>query len=311
MKVDRVSMIGGILATAMTPAVVVGQAEAVDPRLMPLSTHFKVDDTDPEAHLPSEEERVKRPLDVGYLLMDLDERAEASRTSGNWNAALKYHRAGAALMPDRAISFALVCQDYEKLSMRKEALEACGTALSLPGAKLEHFVRFVQLVTTRPGEPDATEVTDALLAIEHVKKQPGGRLAGFELQCELSVRTHDKAALRECSQEIARAAPGTPRAISFAWALAMEDRDFARAESVLAEAAKGAIDKQALAKMERALAQAKDPQTAADALPGEPDDASSAGLSHPMVRWLIGLIALLLLGLGIGRRLVRGGSLSR
>lgn len=265
---------------------------------LPLSKHFRIDDADPEASLPSDEQRAKYPVEVGYLLMDLDARADLARKRGDHAAAVRYHRAGLDLMPDRAVSFFLVCEDYEQLGERRKALEACGSALALPGAKLDHFVRFVHLVTSTEGELDAAEVEDAERAIAHVKQQKGAELAGFELQCELSVRTKDVAALEECSEALLASAPDAPRALTFAWALAMEQQDYERARSLLAKAKEGGISDEAHSKMLLALDAAR------------PADGSDGSLSRlfagPRRWWLLGSSVAVLLGLALARLLVRG-----
>lgn len=300
MRSEHLYVIGGLAAVLISaPA----HANDVDEsgQVMPMSLHFRIDDSDPEAHLPSAEEQQKRPLEVGYMLMDLDERAELAKKRGDYRQALKYHRAGQKLMPDRAVSHALMCEDYERLGMRREAVESCGTALGLPGAKPEHFVRFVHLVASRPGELDPAELKDARAAIAHVKQQKATALVGAELQCELAVRAKDVNALEQCTEELNRAAPLTPRAVSFSWALAVERGDLMGARTLLAKAKAAGVDTQAVAKMERATDQLE-----RDRQREEVGARLSRGGDLPAVRWLLALLVVALIGLLLGRRIVRG-----
>ena len=218
----------------------------------PISGRFAVDADDPEAHLPSAAEADKHPLDWGYLLMELDERALAARKRDDWKAAAKFHRAAAKLVPDRAIAFAHLCTDYEKAGQRTEAVASCFKAMNLEGAKLEYFTHFVHLVAGRPGGVDKKEVTDAKAAIEHLKGEPKARSLGYELQCELSLSTHDDSALAECSKELRTVYPHAPKATSFAWTLALRRGDFVLARKLIKDGKRDGMDKAVLDTMERA-----------------------------------------------------------
>ena len=217
-----------------------------------ISGRFTLNLADPEAHLPSTAEANKYPLDWGYLLMELDERAIAARKQNDWKSAIKFHRATAKLVPDRAISFAHLCTDYEKAGQRTEAVTSCFKALNLEGSKLEYFTHFIRLVADRPGGVDAKEVTDAKAAIEHLKGEPTARSLGYELQCELSLSTHDDAALAECSKELRQVYPHTLKPTSFAWTLALRRGDFTLARKLLKDAKRDGMDKAVLDTMERA-----------------------------------------------------------
>ncbi|MDB4986872.1 MAG: hypothetical protein JWN04_2050 [Myxococcaceae bacterium] len=247
-----------VLALALDASlgIVAAHAQSVAPSAIPKGL-FTVNDQDPEANLPDEDQAAKHPLDWGYLLMSIDERAEEAQKRGDWNAALKYHRAAAKLVPNRAISHALVCKDYQAVGKRTEAVAACATALSLEGATLDDFVNFVHLVTARPGELDSNEVADAASAIEHLKKEKTSQLAGYELQCELSLRTRDEQSLADCSKALRSLSPSAPRTTSFAWALALQRHELTLARKLLREARQRGLSRAVLEKMERATTAAE------------------------------------------------------
>ncbi|HEY6876925.1 MAG TPA: hypothetical protein VI299_02860 [Polyangiales bacterium] len=246
--------LAAVLGTSLLAATGQAQEGAIKD---PMQSRFTLNLNDPEQGLPSPEEANKHPLDWGYLLMELDERALAAGKRGDWQSAVKFHRAAAKLTPDRAISFALLCTDYERAGERDKAAEACFQSLNLEGTKLEYFVHYVQLVAARPGGTDAKEVEKALEAIAHLKSAPSGELTGYELQCELSLHTGRESDLRECSAELLKRQPHSPRALSFAWALAVQQKDFSKARKLIRTAKRDGATPSAIAKMEEATTRAE------------------------------------------------------
>lgn len=264
-----------LVAICLIPKQALGQGASYPE---PLGKKFVIDDNDPEAHLPTEEEAAKSPLEWGYLLMALDERAQIASERGDWNATLKYHRAAAKLVPDRAVSFGMLCKDYEMVGKRDEAVLACAKATTLPGTKVDYFVRFVHLVANRPGGVKDAEVEDALAAVEHLKSDKNTALTGFELECELSLQTRDESALERCSKELSKRAPKAPRTAMFGWALAIQQRKFERAHKLIDTAKRNGASTEVIAKMETATRAAAEGKKvgAADALESEKVPASDS-----------------------------------
>jgi tetratricopeptide (TPR) repeat protein len=305
----------------------------------PMQSRFLLNLDDPESSVPQPEEADKHPLDWGYLLMEIDERAHIAAVQKDWKSAIKFHRAAAKMAPDRAISYALLCTDYENAGQRANAVDACFKSLNLDGAKLEYFAHYIRLVADRPGGTDPEEVESALQVIAHLKSDKSGELTGYEMQCELGLRTGSENALSECSRELLKRQPHSPRAISYAWALAVQRKDFKRARKLISEAKRDGATPAAITKMEEATKAAEQaergdapivsareqprstPPASDDAPPTGPVGKSevaapqaSAALAvssthaaqgmHPMLRWLLGLLVAIGIAVPVARRFV-------
>src|SRR5436190_18493661 len=59
----------------------------------PLKTRFIIDDVDPESKVPSVKEALSAPLQMGYWVMLVSERAEQAVKRGELSKAVKYYRA--------------------------------------------------------------------------------------------------------------------------------------------------------------------------------------------------------------------------
>ncbi len=66
----RIWFAGVAVAAALAPSAAVAQAESLP---WQLSQKFPINETDPEASVPSPRERDRNPLEFGYLLQDLIE----------------------------------------------------------------------------------------------------------------------------------------------------------------------------------------------------------------------------------------------
>src|SRR5690349_6017232 len=80
-----------------------------------LNSKFSIDDAHPERSLPTPEQAMKNPIEMGYLMMDLIARAEAASQRGDHGVAVRYYSAVARAVPDRSISFSKLCTAYEAL----------------------------------------------------------------------------------------------------------------------------------------------------------------------------------------------------
>jgi tetratricopeptide (TPR) repeat protein len=262
---------------------------------LPADDPFAIDDANPEAKLPTPEQSAQRPLQFGYLLMDLEERAALARGRGDYAKALAYHRAAAKLVPERASSHRALCVDYAALNDRTEALSACRRALGSSGTTVADATQLVQLVMSRPGGMDASELEDARATVAHLAQQESTLTAALELRCELSLKAGDTADLRVCSRELSARTPESPRAIAFAWHVAMQEGDLARARELVGRAKRVAAPADAVASMDRA--------TSAAAVESAPADGLSlTGL--PMRLFLAVAVALLLV-VALARRFTR------
>lgn len=253
---------------------------------------FALDDANPEAKLPTREQSEQRPLQFGYLLMDLEERATLARGRGDYARALSYHRATARLLPERASSHRALCVDYATLNDRAHALAACRMALGSSGATTADAAQLVQLVVTHPGGIDAAELQDARATVDHLAQQESTLTAALELRCELELKANNSAELRSCSRELSARAPDSPRALAFAWHVAMNEGDLPRARELVQRAKQVGAPADAIARMELVTASTSEP-------------TSGFSLSGLPTRLLFAVGAALLLAVALARRFVR------
>jgi hypothetical protein len=85
------------LATALVILIALGGAAQAKEAVFP------IDDANPEAGVPTQVQANERPLDFGYYLQDLNERAERAVKRGDTDAAVRYYRAMAKAVPDSKI----------------------------------------------------------------------------------------------------------------------------------------------------------------------------------------------------------------
>jgi len=264
-------------------------------------SHFEIDDENPEGNLPTAEEANLAALKFGAMVIELGARIDAARGRGDWEQAVKYDRAWVRLAPQRASAYSALCRDAEQLGKRDDAIQACANAIQKEGVVVDDFARFVRLAINRPGGIDPVERQDAHNAIEHLQQDGASRSIGYQLQCELALKQKDDAALEQCSSGLAKLAPDDPKAITYAWSLAIRKRDFARARTLLEQAKNNEQMKAAVAQMETSTREL-------EAAPVESESALSSASKHSMVQWLVGLLVALAGVLYVARRIARGGS---
>jgi hypothetical protein len=218
-----------LCGATMSPPAHASQAPAA-------SGHFRVDDRDPELNIPTLVERERQPLEFGYFVQELLDRAGAATKRGDHAAASRYYRAFALAAPEDSAAFSKLCAALEAAGERAQAIEACRDALGRRGAVLEDHLRFVRLVIGKTGDLDATVVADANAIVKHLQEQPETRVAGYHVQCELALRIESIPMLEACTTALAAAAPDDPKTVSFQWALAMRKDDRVNAERLIGKA---------------------------------------------------------------------------
>lgn len=198
-----------------------------------LSTKFVIDDHNPEASVPSARERDANPMEYGYLLQDLLDRAERARKEGDHQAVARYYRAVVKAVPERAKGWSKLCEVYETLGDRERAVRACKFALARPGVELGDYVRYVHLLVDQPGELTLADRTDADQVLDHLAKQPSLALVGNQLRCDVGVKTKNVPMLEACTAALAKLAPNDPRTVVFMWSLAVQKGHRKEAEALL------------------------------------------------------------------------------
>jgi hypothetical protein len=228
-----------------------------------LSAKFHIDEQDPESSVPTAEQALRSPLEMGYLLMDLIARAEAATQRGDHAAAVRYNRAIVKASPQRALAHANLCKAYEAVGDQPHALESCKASLGLGGVTADDYAHYARLVLAQPGELPKSELEDVEAIIAHLQEQMSGTAQGktlpAALSCEVATRLNDNARLERCTNELAAAAPGDPRTITFQWALALARHDDDAARAVIERARQAGLPAAAIAEMQAKLSRENAP----------------------------------------------------
>jgi hypothetical protein len=215
-------------------------------------SHFKVDDADPEASVPTVEEQGKQPLEFGYFLQDLTARAERAGKAKDRAAEARYDRALTKAAPESAVGPRRLCDALEATGDLPNAIIACRTTLTRVGALSGDYIHFVKLVlkTTTPLAPLERKELDAVIA--HLAHETDLGALPTMLSCDVALRFNDEPALEACTAELARGAPHDPKTISLQWALALQRHDRGAALGLIDKAREIGMSADGLAKMEKA-----------------------------------------------------------
>lgn len=199
---------------------------------------------------------MKRPMEMGYMLMELSDRAELAKSKGDHAQAAKYYRAMARAVPDRAVSFSKACAAHEAASQWDEAAEMCRAALGRGGVKAEDYARFVRVTLRKPGPVASAELDDVEAVIGELRSRattPEGKRVPVDLECELATRLEDKARTRACVGALKELGRDPVKTKVYEWSLAMMENDEKAARDVLVKAKAVGVTPAALASMQREL----------------------------------------------------------
>jgi hypothetical protein len=258
----RRSGIGAVAATLVAAGLLAfpGRAlasEATDPPehvMRPGSmSEWPVDDKDPLKTVPTPAQRDSEPLQFGYHLMDLADKAQEATKRGDHEAAAKFYEAMAKAVPDVSIAFGKMCESYEAAGQREKAITACEVALTKQGVRIDDYSRFARLVLSKPTRLEPQEIEDVDAVAEHLKSDSGARAYGFEVECNLAVRLGDPKRLEECAPALAAIAPDAPKTLFFQWSLALQKHDYAAARLWLDRARASSMPKEEVQRMDDAL----------------------------------------------------------
>jgi tetratricopeptide (TPR) repeat protein len=213
---------------------------------------WDIDDDHPEKNIPSEAERNQKPLDFGYWIQDIVQKAERASKRGDHAAAARFYEALSLAVPDRSIGFTKTCDEYEALGDLEKARSACGDALLRDGVTVQDYTHFVHLVLiARLEEKDLKALANV---IAHMRQDPNGLAAADDLECEVGLRTSNVAQLKECTPGLAARAPNDPRTISYQWALAVAQNKFGDADKFLTLAKSAGVTPHDLERMSKLAA---------------------------------------------------------
>ncbi|HEY2405172.1 MAG TPA: hypothetical protein VGI10_04175 [Polyangiaceae bacterium] len=214
---------------------------------------WSVDPGDPAGHLPKPSELDARPVQAGYLLMDLVDLADSAVKAKNYPAAIKFYGAIAKLVPERATAYSKLCEVYAALKDREHALENCRIGMSKPGVDLNNAALLVSLLSDGPGSPNPTELAEIDEVIGHLKAQNMNPVSIAQVQCGVAVQLSDQGRLAECTKTLRDQAPDDVRTLSYAFSLAMLQGDYQEGDRLIARAKATGVRPEGIQKMELTL----------------------------------------------------------
>jgi tetratricopeptide (TPR) repeat protein len=216
-------------------------------------TTWPINEDDPESSVPDAKKRNEDPLQFGYWLQDVALKGEVYAKHGMHDKAIKFYRALAKAVPDRAISFSRLCTEYEAIDDREKAIASCGMAISLQGVTQGDYAHYVHLVLAKTGPLTSQDVGFLNLAIEGFKKDPQAHPLVDKLECEVGTRTSNVELLRECTTALVASAPNDLQTIAFQWALAMQEGKLDDARGLLERAKELGEKDEGVQSMQRAI----------------------------------------------------------
>jgi hypothetical protein len=217
----------------------------------PLSK-IHIDDSDPEASVPTPEEQRAAPLQFGYYLQDLAGKAEKAHREKNYAAEAKFYRALTMAAPQSAEGPSKLCYALQASGDLKNAVVACRTALTRQGSSSRDYLHFVQVVLSMPGPLSRDQHRELNAVLSHLEGEVNLGGLPWMFRCEVALRFNDHDELVACTDKLGKLAPRDPKTISFQWALALQDHDRAAARDLVDKARTAGMNPVGLQKMEQA-----------------------------------------------------------
>jgi tetratricopeptide (TPR) repeat protein len=208
----------------------------------------------PEDFIPPVEERNADPLQFGYWIQDIAANAEHASKQGDHETAVKLYAALGKAVPDRAISYIKMCEEYEVMGDLSQAANACGQAILRDGVHVADYTRFVHLMLTKRGDLREKDIAALSMVLDHMKKDPAGADVAADLECQVGTRTSNVLQLRECTGALAAKAPDDPKTITYLWALAVAEGRFDDAKKLGERAKAAGVSDDGVEEMRRATA---------------------------------------------------------
>jgi tetratricopeptide (TPR) repeat protein len=216
---------------------------------------WKIDDADPLKSVPTPEQRDDDPLNFGYHLMDLSDKAQEATEKRDFAQASKYWEATVLAVPEAAVGYRKTCASAEQAKDMNRALRYCRAALAREGVRLEDYQRYTSILLSKPTALDAEQMTDLVEIAKHVRTIEGGATLADTLDCEYAVRSSDLQRLEVCTTTLSKAAPNDSRTITYQWALALKREQFDEARRHIERARKSGMKPEGVKAMERTTAQ--------------------------------------------------------
>jgi hypothetical protein len=243
----RAAMLAVLVAAALFSA----RAHAEEKPVAGHLSDFQINDADPEASIPDRREFRKDPVQFGYLIMDLADRADFAIKRKDYAAAVNYYKALVKTVPDRAVGYGKVCEVYEMIGDRANALPYCRRAMVSEGVRSEDYERFVRLLLAGAGPVADTDKKELEGVIQYLRRSKDNASIAADLECRLAVRVRDVARLERCTKELSSLVPEDNNNIAYQWSLALIKRDGAGAQRLLTKARNAGLDVTGLEQMTR------------------------------------------------------------
>ena len=239
-------------AMTVDPAAATARGAAIQHPPLPgqLSSKFGIDEDRPEDSVPNAHDRDRNPLEYGYFIQDLLERAEQAQKDKKFDMVVRYYRAVAKAVPDNATGWSKLCQAYERVHDAERAIGACRYAIDRPGVEVQDYVRYVHLIIAQSAPLSPKERTEIDAVLEHLDKQEGIALVASHLRCEVGVKARDVRMMETCTKVLMEKAPDDPKTIVFRWTLAMMKGETAEASRLLTYARATGVPAESVERMQ-------------------------------------------------------------
>jgi hypothetical protein len=214
-------------------------------------SNWPIDDSDPEMSIPSERQRNQDPVEFAYWLQDLAFKATTASKKGNHPAAIRYFTAMVKAVPDRAIGYSRLCEEYAAVGDRQKALGYCDTALHTEGVKLNDFIRYVEIELSTPGDLNVLERATLSQVMDYMRGMPDARQVVPELECQVALKTDDMPLLERCTTALIATRAAAPVTALYEWSLALKRGNYQDARWHIRHAQRLGMNPEGIARMER------------------------------------------------------------
>jgi len=196
---------------------------------------FVIDDGDPVSSVPTPEQAMQAPLEMGYFVLELADRGDAATKSGDHVAAAKYFLALGTAAPDRAVGFSKACESFERAASWEEAADACRNALGRAGVQPSDMLRYVRVMLNKDGL-NASEAEDVKAVLGRLEQGLSGGGAEQQLmlaRCQLAAKVQDSLAVSECARAVSSWPEDDARRLAILATDAIERHDWDGAREIV------------------------------------------------------------------------------
>jgi tetratricopeptide (TPR) repeat protein len=213
---------------------------------------WPIDDKDPEKSIPSEADRQKNPLEMGYWMMDLIARGQDSSKAGDHAGAIRYFKALSKVVPENSVPFMKLCGEYRAIDDWSDAAESCAMGLKRAGATADDEAQFINVMISKPTRWTDAEMRSVITVFTRLRADKRAHDVDA-VECAIGVKAQDTSLLQECVPQLVARAPAEQITLMSQWALAMKTGDHAAALAVIEHAKQLKMPPETLARLEQQL----------------------------------------------------------